>query len=172
MRAPEKAQNCGALQTVAPSRRPDPILLAFSSMAMGVAARVGLSRLRAVQRLIGTLVAFGLLLQALFTVPLAIRMTADAALWLQFHSILCVTASDRGTAADGHSPHQQLPAHDHGRCLVCQGHALPVGIRVLAPGIFGGLFDRLLTRFAAATVSLWQSDLYRAYHSRAPPVAV
>src|SRR5512147_478727 len=97
-------------------------------MSAGATTRSGTSFPPVSRSLVGTVVAFALLLQALFAMPLALRMTAGAMQWKQFGSHICAATADSGSASSDSSPVHQLPAHSHAHCLICQAHVLPLGL--------------------------------------------
>ena len=115
--------------------------------------------------------AFALLLQALFAVPLALRMTADAMQWLQLGVSVCAATTADGPAATDHRPIHQLPAHNHAQCLICQVHALPLGLLAVVLCVLVVLFSQVSRRSSVATGPPWRRDRYHSYHSRAPPIA-
>ncbi|MBS0561174.1 MAG: DUF2946 family protein [Proteobacteria bacterium] len=117
-------------------------------------------------------VALALLAQALFAVPMALRMAADAAQALPFGAALCSHADDGG-AAVGYASDDGLPApvpHHHAQCPLCAAHAAPL---VLLGFLFCALlpFVRLgAVRLDAAPERARPGGRYRAYLSRAPPL--
>jgi hypothetical protein len=115
--------------------------------------------------------AFVLLLQALFAVPLVLRMTADAMQWLQLGASICAATTDGGATANDHRPIHQLPAHNHAQCLICQAHALPLGLLAVVLCVLVALFGQIAMPCAVATGPPWRRDRYHWYHSRAPPIA-
>jgi hypothetical protein len=114
--------------------------------------------------------AFTLLLQALFATLLAVQMTANAMQWLQFGASICTATEDGAAPASDHHPSHQLPTHNHVQCLVCQAHALPLGLLAVALCVLVTLFSQISIRSPAATGPPWRGERYHAYHSRAPPV--
>jgi len=115
--------------------------------------------------------AFALLLQALFAMPLALRMTADAMQWLQLGASICTATTDDGLAANDPRPIHQQPAHNHAQCLICQAHALPLGLLAVVLCVLVALFSQIATQSAMATGPPWRRGRYHSYHSRAPPIA-
>jgi hypothetical protein len=114
--------------------------------------------------------AFALLLQALFAMPLALRMAADATQRLQLGASICTATTDDGLAANDHDPIRQLPAHNHAQCLICQAQALPIGLLGVVLCVLEALFSQVSMQCAAATGPPWRRDRYRFYHPRAPPI--
>ena len=121
---------------------------------------------------VSTVAASALLLQALFAMPLALRMTADAIHWVQFSGSICAATADDGPLENDHQPIHQFPTHNHAQCLICQGYALPLGLPAVVLCVLMALFSQVSTRRPEGTGSPWQRDPYHSYHSRAPPVAV
>lgn len=131
------------------------------------------ARAPATRTLAGFAVALALLAQALFAMPMALRMAADAAQALPFGAALCSHA-DGGGATAAQPSDDGLPApaaHHHGQCALCVAHAAPL---VLIGFLLCALlpFLRLGTaRHDAAPERARPGGRYRAYLSRAPPLA-
>ena len=123
------------------------------------------------RRVVGTAAAFALLLQALFAMPLALRMTADAMQWLQLGASICSDTTHGVPAPNDQHPIHQLPTHNHAQCLICQAHALPLGLLAIVFCVLVAFFSQIAMRCAAATGPPWRRDRYHSYHSRAPPIA-
>src|SRR5689334_13159336 len=97
-------------------------------MSARLTARLQATSSPASRRLVGTVAAFALLLQTLFAMPVALRMSADTVQWLQFGSSICSATTDGVALASDHRPSHQLPSHKHAQCLICQGQAFPLGL--------------------------------------------
>lgn len=138
-------------------------------MRAGVTAQSRDSFWPAARSLAGVAVAMALLLQALFAVPLALRMVADLS-W-QAETGLCTAATDGTAAAGDHRSDQKLPVHGHAQCLICQAHALPIALLAVVLCVLLAAFGQAVPRHAMAEALLWRRERYRTYHSRAPPLA-
>lgn len=151
------------------TRRRSPARL--PSTSVGTAIRLKASFSPVSRGLVTTVAALALLLQAAFATPLALRMTADALQSLELGASICAATADGGPAANGHHPLHQLPVHNHAQCLICQAHALPLGLLAVVLCVLVAAFARVAIRCAAATGPPCRRDRYHSYHSRAPPVA-
>jgi hypothetical protein len=140
------------------------------SMSAGITTQLRTPSLPISRSLMGAVVAFALLLQALFAMPLALRMTADEMQWLQLGASICATTTDGALTANGHRPIHRLPAHNHAQCLICQAHALPLGLLAVVLCVLVALFSQVSIRCSLTTGPLWRRDRYHSYRSRAPPI--
>ena len=122
------------------------------------------------QRIAGVLMAFALLLQAMFATPLALRMASDEMRSLQFGVSICTATADAGGASHHSPPQQQLPVHSHGQCLICHGHALPFGLLAVVLCVLVGLVGRSSMGRLALSERICCRRLFHSYPSRAPPV--
>ena len=121
------------------------------------------------QRIAGVLMAFALLLQAMFATPLALRMASDEMRSLQFGVSICSATADAGGGSHHPSP-QQLPVHSHGQCLICHGHALPFGLLAVVLCVLVGLISLSSIGRLALSERVCCRGLFHSYLSRAPPV--
>jgi len=136
-------------------------MLSRSSRLVHVTPRV------ASRPLAGTLVALALLLQTMFTLPLAVRMAVDTLWWAQIGSALCST----GSHADHQLPTTPLLPHPHDQCLICHG----------STASFGTLTTVLIFVITVSVAPLveranWNSvphpgGRFDTYLSRAPPAS-
>ena len=124
--------------------------------------------LPAVRRLASAALVVALLLQAFLALPVAVRMAAEAAAWLPGGWTICSHGAD---GADGRGVPYAPPTHDHAQCLVCQAHAVPLGLlAVLTLAIGSVLAPRALRRLGSIAAD-WRRQPFRPYRSRAPPAA-
>ena len=110
------------------------------------------------------LVALAVLLQALFVVPMAVRMAADTLWAARLGTPLCTDGShDGGTGQAPASP------HGHDQCLICHGSAMPFGT-LAAAAILLALVSRcvLVARVAVPALPRPRGRC-TPYRSRAPP---
>ena len=135
-------------------------------MSAGITTQLRTASLPISRSLMGTVVAFALLLQALFAMPLALRMTADQMQWLQLGASICATTPDGALTANDHRPIRRFPAHNHAQCLICQAHALPLGLLAVVLRVLVALFSQFSMRSSATTGPLWRRDRYHSYRSR------
>lgn len=141
------------------------------AMSAGATTQLRTSSSPVSRSLVSAAAACALLLQALLGMPLALRMTADAAQWLQLSGSICAATTDSDPLANDHRPIRQAPTHDHAQCLICQAHALPLGLLTVALCALVALFRHASRCSSKATGSPWRHDRNHSYHSRAPPVA-
>lgn len=139
-------------------------------MSTGAAAPLEALSSSPARRLVITAAAFMLLLQALFVIPLALRMTADALQWSQFSALICATTTDGAAPVNDPRPSHPLPSHDHGQCLVCH-HALPLGLLAAVLCVLAARFGQPTPRHKGASAPAWRRDPRHFYQSRAPPAA-
>ena len=129
------------------------------------------SRVPLPRRFVGMATAFALLLQVLVGVPSAFWMAAEAIQLSAVGAAVCTHAADDGAVADDQQPVQPKPAHDHAQCLMCQAHALPLGLLAVLLCVLLAPFGRILVRGLPTGAAAWRRGRYQSYHSRAPPVA-
>jgi len=123
--------------------------------------------------LVGALAALAFLLQAIFTLPLAVRMAAETPCWAQTGSAM----SHMDHHAMSHTDHQrpttpQLP-HPHDRCPICHGSPVSFGTLTTALILFIAVFIAPLVERANCN-SLpdpHPRSRFGTYRSRAPPAS-
>jgi len=118
------------------------------------------------QRLVGTLVALAFLLQAMSTLPLAVRMAAETPRWAQNGSAMSHTDHQR--------PATPQPPHPHDQCPICYGS--PVSFGALATALIFLVVTLLIAPLVerANCNSLphpHPGSRFGTYRSRAPPVS-
>lgn len=120
-----------------------------------------------------TLVALAVLLQAMFTLPLAVRMAAaDTA---QTAGAL----GPVGSHADHHMSHadHQMPTaphlpHSHDHCLICHAPTAPFGALITATIFVITVSVALLVEQALSNSVPHPSSSFYAYRPRAPPALI
>ena len=138
-------------------------------MTAGATARSQACDPPAVRSLAGAAIALALLLQALFAIPLALRMVADLS-W-QSDTVICAAATHDGASSNAPRHERNLPMHSHAQCMICQAHALPMTLLAVVVCVLMAGFGRAAPRHTAFAAPPWRRDRYRTYRSRAPPLA-
>lgn len=110
------------------------------------------------------------LMQALFAMPLAVRMATDTVWSARFGVVLCTGASHDGGAAPDKAPAPPLSPHAHDQCLICHGSAMPFGTLVAAAIVLTVLSSLLLAEPAIRHGPPRPHHRFAPYRSRAPPV--
>ena len=124
--------------------------------------------LPAARRLAAAVLVVALLVQAFLALPVAVRMAAEAMAWAPGGWTICSHAVD-GT--EGHTTPYVPPTHEHAQCLVCQAHAVPLGLLACLAVVIGSVMvPRALGR-PRSTPADWRCQPFRPYRSRAPPAA-
>ena len=123
--------------------------------------------------LAGTLVALAFLLQAMFTLPLAVRMAAETPCWAQVGSAMSHMDHHAMSHADHQRPATPQGPHPHDQCPICHGSPVSFGTLTTALILVVTVPITLLVERTNCNSFPYPhpSSRFGTYRSRAPPAS-
>jgi len=122
---------------------------------------------------VGTLAALAFLLQAIFTLPLAVRMAAETPCWAQIDSAMLHMDHHAMSHMDHQRPTTPQAPHPHDRCPVCHGSPASFGTLAIALILVIAVFvaPPVARSNCNSSPNPHPSSRFGTYRSRAPPAS-